>query len=141
MELHETRCCRRSFGCFLCCGKGASATHLSGTAEGEGCGKAQAAPLTLDSPVATPPPDAPEEKQEDKMIKGYVTHQSIELGGHIVDQSGSGAMYDTLVNLSRSTNAQSVAHDARYRYFPSDLLDDLSTSSFGYGATRSTLPC
>ena len=57
------------------------------------------------------------------MIKGYITHQSIELGGHIVDQSGSGAMYDTLVNLQSGPRIlQSVAHNACYGYFPRDLL-------------------
>ena len=30
---------------------------------------------------------------------GYVIHQSVDLGGHLVQVSGSSAMYDTLVNL------------------------------------------
>lgn len=78
--------------------------------------KAQATPPSAPQPTPTPEP-------EDKIIKGYITHQSIELGGHIVEQSGSGAMYDTLVNLqSGPTDTQSVAHDARYRPCSPDLL-------------------
>src|SRR5689334_22282469 len=49
------------------------------------------------SPSTSQTTPAPEEKE--KIIKGFVTHQSIELGGHIVDESGSGAMYNTLVNI------------------------------------------
>ena len=92
--------------------------------------KAQATPPS--TPHATPP--APEEKQEDKMIKGYITHQSIELGGHIVDQSGSGAMYDTLVNLQSGPRMlnQSLTMRATATSHPI-FFDDLSTSSFGYG--------
>lgn len=29
---------------------------------------------------------------------GYTTHQTVDVGGHIADIKGSGAMYDTLVN-------------------------------------------
>jgi opacity protein-like surface antigen len=79
----------------------------------------------------TPPP-APE--PEEKVIGGYVTHQSLELGGHIVDQSGSGPMYDTLVNVhsgprilnqSLTMRAKDLSH--------ATFFDNLSTSSFGYG--------
>ena len=64
----------------------------------------------------------------------YAVHESIELGGHIVDRSGSLPMWDTLVNLqsgprilSHSLNMHTI--DARKTPF----FDDLSTSSFGYG--------
>ena len=68
------------------------------------------------------------------MIKGFVTHQSIEVGGHIVDQSGSGAMYSTLVNIHTGARilSQSLtmhATDAAHSTF----FDNLSTNSFGYG--------
>ncbi len=80
-------------------------------------------------PQATPPP-----AQEDKIFKGYLTHQSIELGGHIVDQSGSGPMYATLVNIQSgprilsqwlTMRATGTAHAV--------FFDNLSTSSVGYG--------
>src|ERR1700733_2928602 len=51
------------------------------------------------TPQSTPPQSTPAPEEKEKMIKGYITHQSIELGGHTVEQSGSGAMYDTLVNI------------------------------------------
>jgi len=47
------------------------------------------------SAQGAPPPPSP----GDNIRYGYVIHQSIDLGGHIVTQSGSGAMYDTLVNI------------------------------------------
>ena len=31
--------------------------------------------------------------------EGYTLHESIDLGGHVANVDGSGAMYDTLVNL------------------------------------------
>ena len=43
----------------------------------------------------TTPPPAP----GDNVRFGYVIHQSVDFGGHIVTQSGSGAIYDTLVNI------------------------------------------
>ncbi len=43
---------------------------------------------------ATPPPSP-----GDNIRYGYVIHQSVDLGGHIATQSGSGAVYDTLVNI------------------------------------------
>jgi hypothetical protein len=86
---------------------------------------------------ATPPPapqPAPPPDPEDKIIKGYITHQSIELGGHIVEQSGSGAMYDTLVNIQSGPRIlnQSLTMRATGPSHP-NFFDDLSTSSFGYG--------
>src|SRR5271154_4807039 len=43
----------------------------------------------------TAPPPSP----GDNVRFGYVIHQSVDFGGHVVTQSGSGAMYDTLVNI------------------------------------------
>ena len=68
------------------------------------------------------------------MIKGYITHQSIELGGHIVDQSGSGAMYDTLVNLLSGPRILNQSLTMRATGTSRAIFfDNLSTSSFGYG--------
>lgn len=90
--------------------------------------KAQAEP-----PAAAPATPPPEEEKE-KMIKGFVTHQSIELGVRIVEQSGSGPMYSTLVNLHtgpRILNESLTmrATDSSHATF----FDNLSTNSFGYG--------
>jgi hypothetical protein len=77
-----------------------------------------------------PAPSAPEEKT----IGGYVTHQSVELGGHIVEQSGSGPMYDTLVNIHTGPRilTQSLTMRAKDPLHAT-FFDNLSTSSFGYG--------
>ena len=44
-----------------------------------------------------------------KIIGGYVVHQEIELGGRIIaNQSGSNAMWDTMVN--QSTGMRVLSH-------------------------------
>lgn len=65
---------------------------------------------------------------------GYAIHQSIDLGGRIVDYSGSGEMYDTLVNLQSGPRVLSQTLDmhavgkTKYPFF-----DTLMTNSSGYG--------
>src|SRR6266702_1222758 len=78
---------------------------------------------------ATPPPSP-----GDNLRYGYVIHQSVDLGGHIATQSGSGAMYDTLVNIQSGprildSTLEMVAVDLAHAL----LFDHLSSSSFGYG--------
>src|ERR1700722_8469116 len=90
--------------------------------------KTQAAPPS--APPATPPPA---EEEKEKMIKGYITHQSIELGGHTVEQSGSGAMYDTLVNIQSGPRILNQSLTMRATDSHAIFFDNLSTSSFGYG--------
>lgn len=70
----------------------------------------------------------------DNIRYGYVIHQSVDLGGHIVDRSGSGAVYDTMVNLQSGPRILNQSLDLR-AVNPSHaiLFDHLSTSSFGYG--------
>ena len=87
-------------------------------------------PVTRAQDATPTPPPEPEEK----IIAGYVTHQSVDLGGHIVDRSGSGPMYNTLVNIHSGPRIlnQSLtmrAKDPSHATF----FDNLSTSSFGYG--------
>jgi len=82
----------------------------------------------------TAAPDATPPAPGDNVRYGYVIHQSIVLGGHIANYSGSGAVYDTMINLqtgprilSQSLSLQAVdPHHAL-------LFDHLSTNSFGYG--------
>ncbi len=78
----------------------------------------------------TTPPPAP----GDNIRYGYVIHQSVDLGGHIVTQSGSAAMYDTLVNIQSGprildSSFQMVAVNPAHAL----LFDHLSSNSFGYG--------
>lgn len=64
---------------------------------------------------------------------GYQIHSSVELGGRAVTVSGSGDMYDTLVNLQtgprildQTLSMQSLDHQGL-------LFDDLFVNSFGWG--------
>ena len=64
---------------------------------------------------------------------GYQIHSSVELGGRVTGVSGSGDMYDTLVNLQsgprfldETLSMQSLDHQGL-------LFDDLYLSSFGWG--------
>ncbi|HET8636107.1 MAG TPA: hypothetical protein VFL96_04580 [Acidobacteriaceae bacterium] len=71
---------------------------------------------------------------------GYEIHQSFDLGGHIADYSGSGAMYATLVNLRsgpRILNQNLNMHAIGKSKFP--LFDDLMTNSTGYGGDPSNV--
>ncbi|MGC2637064.1 MAG: TonB-dependent receptor [Acidobacteriaceae bacterium] len=65
---------------------------------------------------------------------GYAIHQSIDLGGHIADNSGSAAMYDTLVNLQTGPRILNQTLDMRAsegsKHF---LFDTLFANSAGYG--------
>ena len=64
---------------------------------------------------------------------GYMIHQSVELGYRSTDVTGSGDMYDTLVNLQtgprilgQTLSMQSLDHQGL-------LFDDLYLNSFGWG--------
>jgi hypothetical protein len=83
--------------------------------------------LSTSAPAQDPQP-------KETTAGGYTIHQSIDLGGRVVDTSGSNAMYDTLVNLqsgprilSQTLDMHAVAN-ASHPFF-----DDLSESSSGYG--------
>ena len=64
---------------------------------------------------------------------GYRIHQSIELGYRVNETTGSGAMYNTLLNLhsgvrvfDQSLSMQSTTHESL-------LFDNLYVTSFGWG--------
>ena len=53
-------------------------------------------PRTLQQPHPQPPTlRCPQSVIQD----GFIVHNTVDLGGHMADISGSGAMYDTLVNI------------------------------------------
>jgi len=70
----------------------------------------------------------------DNIRYGYVIHQAVTLGGHIADHSGSGAVYNTMVNLQTGPRILDQSLDLR-AVDPAHaiLFDHLSTNSFGYG--------
>ncbi len=94
------------------------------------------AALFAQTPTASPAPTpaAAPPTEPDGIIKdGYQIHSSIEVGYRSSDVTGSGDMYDTLVNLQtgprildQSLTMQSVDHQGL-------LFDDLYLNSFGWG--------
>ncbi len=82
----------------------------------------------------SPPPRKIPRQPKDTIKDGYSIHQSADLGGRVVDTSGSGAMYDTLVNLQsgpRILGQTLDMHAVAGTYHP--IFDDLMESSSGYG--------
>ncbi len=65
---------------------------------------------------------------------GYATHHSADLGGHLVGVTGSGAMYDTLINIHtgpRVLGQTFSMHALEGTKHP--LMDDLTVFSGGFG--------
>jgi len=75
-------------------------------------------------------PTIPVEAKQD----GFAIHQTADLGGHIVNRTGSGAMYNTLVNIQSGprvlgeTFSLHALEGTRHQ-----LLDSLSAFSSGFG--------
>jgi hypothetical protein len=90
--------------------------------------------LFAQTPTANPTaPPAPPAEADGITRGGYQIHQSIELGYRSTDVSGSGDMYDTLVNLQtgprildQTLTMQSVDHQGL-------LFDNLYLNSVGWG--------
>lgn len=103
----------------------ASCFAVSSSAVAQSTPAAAAQPAPDTSSVPTP---------GDNIRFGYEIHQSIDLGGHIVEHSGSGAVYDTMVNLHSGPRILAFSLDMR-SVSPSHakLFDRLTTNSFGYG--------
>ncbi len=65
---------------------------------------------------------------------GYSVHSSVDVGGRIADIVGSGAMYDTLVNLQSGPRV--LGQTFEMRALPGNkhpLFDNLSAFSSGFG--------
>jgi hypothetical protein len=90
--------------------------------------------LFAQTSTASPAPAAAPPAEADGVIRGgYQIHSSVELGYRSNDVTGSGDMYDTLVNLQtgprildQTLTLQSVDHQGL-------LFDDLYLNSFGWG--------
>jgi hypothetical protein len=92
-----------------------------------GVAAAQAAPATAATANA-PLPAKP------IVESGFVVHQTVDLGGHILGLSGSGAMYDTLVNIQSGPRV--LGQTITLRAAPGTrhaLLDSLTGYSNGFG--------
>ena len=84
------------------------------------------------APAASAPaaPVAPEQVVKE----GFAVHQSADLGGHIVGVSGSGAMYDTLVNIHSGPRVLGQTYELRA--VPGSkhaLVDSLTAFTTGFG--------
>jgi len=101
-------------------------------------------PQTTPAPAAAPAPSqakpvpvqAPVDNKaaEGKKVGNYQVHQMLELGGHIVDQSGSDAMWATMVNQTagfRVLGQSLTMHSTNPSKTP--FFDVLTTNSYGYG--------
>src|SRR6266567_5577691 len=89
---------------------------------------------TIAGPPAIAQDTTPPPSPGDNIRFGYAIHQSVDFGGCIVTQSGSGAMYDTLVNIHSGprlldSSIQMTAVNPAHAL----LFDHLSSNSFGYG--------
>jgi len=94
--------------------------------------------LFAQTPAASPAParaaaPAPPAEADGVTSGGYQIHSSVEFGYRSTDVTGSGDMYDTLVNLQtgprildQTLTMQSVDHEGL-------LFDDLYLNSFGWG--------
>ncbi len=84
--------------------------------------------------VATPGTDMPATATQPVAPKGYTLHETIDLGGHMAGISGSGAMYDTMVNLHSGPRV--LGETFELHALPGTkhmLVDSLSAFSNGWG--------
>jgi hypothetical protein len=82
----------------------------------------------------TTAPEAPAASAAEVRENGYELHQTAELGGHLVGVSGSGTMYNTLVNLH--TGPRVLGQTFSLHALPGTkhgLLDSLTAFSTGFG--------
>ena len=81
-----------------------------------------------------PTPTVPTPEAQISAPAGYTLHQSVDLGGRITGLTGSGAMYDTLVNLQSGPRV--LGETFELRALPgkkNTLIDSLSAIGSGFG--------
>ena len=81
-----------------------------------------------------PPPTTPTQETKFSTPNGYVSHTSIDLGGRIANITGSGAMYNTLVNLQSGPRV--LGQTFEMHALPTNknsLVDNLSAFGNGFG--------
>ncbi len=84
-------------------------------------------------------PDAPS-SQPVSAPQGYSIHQTVDLGGHIVNLSGADAMYSTLVNLQSGPRV--LGQTIEMHALPGNknpLIDSLSGFTSGFGGDPNNL--
>src|SRR5579864_6124127 len=80
-----------------------------------------------------PPPNAAGSQQPPEGVEtgGYRIHQSIEVGYRVNDTSGSGEMYDTLVNLHTGARLLEQTISMQSTTQEGTVFDNLWVTSFG----------
>jgi len=90
--------------------------------------------LFMTTTIAVGQTPAPDAQPAATAPSGYSVHQSIDLGGHLANVDGSGAMYDTLVN---EQSGPRVLHETfEMRALPgarNTLFDNLTAVGSGFG--------
>jgi len=89
--------------------------------------------LMMTGGIATAQAPAPEATPV-TAANGYTIHQSVDLGGHLANVAGSGAMYDTLVN--EQSGPRVLGETFEMRALPGTqhtLFDSLSARGSGFG--------
>jgi len=97
---------------------------------------APASPVSPDSKAVatTPSSDTTPPTPKDNIRYGYAIHQGVDMGGHAVFQSGSGAMYDTLVNIQTGPRVLDFSLNMLWaKPGSAPFFDRLSANGFGYG--------
>jgi hypothetical protein len=82
----------------------------------------------------TPAVPLPEPETQISAPNGYTSHHTVDLGGRITNATGSGAMYDTLVNLQSGPRV--LGESFEMRALPGTkhtLVDTLSAIGSGFG--------
>ena len=92
--------------------------------------------LTMTATAVAQNPVAPNTAPDTQMStpSGYTIHQSVDLGGHMANLSGSGAMYDTLVNLQSGPRV--LGETFEMRALPGNkhtLVDSIMAIGSGFG--------
>ncbi|HWR35346.1 MAG TPA: hypothetical protein VN622_05690 [Clostridia bacterium] len=73
------------------------------------------------------------QEAEGKVSGNYNIQQAVEFGGRFTDINGNGSVYNTLVNLQSGPRLLEYTLSMRSLDHTGTLMDNLYTSSFGYG--------
>jgi hypothetical protein len=99
------------------------------------CGIAIAALAAVSIAAAQDPANPlPTPETQISAPNGYVIHQTVDLGGRIANTTGSGAMYDTLVNMQSGPRV--LGETFEMRVLPGkkgSLVDTMSAIGSGFG--------
>jgi hypothetical protein len=112
----------------------AAIMFTGGAVTGLGQAQPDAAKPADANPAKTVTEAKPAPPPADKIVGGYLVHQSIEVGGRYTKVSGSQPMWDTLNNQSSGGRILGESLDLRsVNPAKTPFFDTLSTYSVGYG--------